>query len=86
MNVDTQTLTSFPEWLASNALLFLIVIVAAIILSVTFGFLVAAFRHGPFEGFYVLAQVIGEAVPDFLKSSPRRIWAIAMLAVRYLYR
>ena len=86
MNVDTQTLTSFPEWLASNALLFLIVIVAAIILSVTFGFLVAAFRHGPFEGFYVLAQVIGEAVPDFLKSSPRRIWAIAMLAVKEALR
>ena len=86
MNVDTQTLTSFPEWLASNSLLFLIVITAAIIVSVTFGFLVAAFRHGPFEGFYVLAQVIGEAVPDFLKSSPRRIWAIAMLSVKEALR
>ena len=86
MNADPQTLTSFPEWLANNSLLFLIVIVAAIIVSVTFGFLVAAFRHGPFEGFYVLAQVIGEAVPDFLKSSPRRIWAIAMLAVKEALR
>ena len=86
MNVDTQSLTSFSEWLASNSLLFLIVITAAVIVGVTFGFLVAAFRHGPFEGFYVLAQVIGQAVPDFLKSSPRRIWAIAMLAVKEALR
>ena len=86
MNADPQTLTSFPDWLATNSLLFLIVITAAIIVSVTFGFLVAAFRHGPFEGFYVLAQVIGEAVPDVLKSSPRRIWAIAMLAVKEALR
>ncbi len=86
MNVDTQTLTSFPDWLASNSLLFLIVVVAAIIVSVVFGFLVAAFRHGPFEGFYVLAQVVGQAVPDFLKSSPRRIWAIGMLAVKEALR
>ena len=84
--MNTETLTSFPEWLASNSLLFLIVVTAAIIVSVTAGFLVAAFRHGPFEGFYVLAQVIGEAVPDFLKSSPRRIWAIAMLAVKEALR
>ena len=86
MNVDTQSLTSFSEWLATNSLLFLIVITAAVIVGVTFGFLVAAFRHGPFEGFYVLAQVIGQAVPDFLKSSPRRIWAIAMLAVKEALR
>lgn len=84
--MNPSTLTSFPEWLASNSLLFLVVIAAAIIVSVTFGFLVAAFRHGPFEGFYVLAQVIGDAVPDFLKSSPRRIWAIAMLAVKEALR
>ena len=84
--MNVSTLTSFPEWIASNALLFLIIVAAAIIVSVTFGFLVAAFRHGPFEGFYVLAQVIGEAVPDFLKSSPRRIWAIAMLAIKEALR
>ena len=84
--MNPSTLISFPEWLASNSLLFLIVITAAIIVSVTFGFLVAAFRHGPFEGFYVLAKVIGDAVPDFLKSSPRRIWAIAMLAVKEALR
>ena len=64
MNADTETLTSFTEWLASNSLLFLIVVTAAIVVSVSFGYFVAAFRHGPFEGFYVLAQVIGEAVPD----------------------
>ena len=84
--MNTSTLTSFPEWLASNSLLFLVVVVAAIIVSVTFGFLVASFRHGPYEGFYVLAKVIGEAVPDFLKSSPRRIWAIAMLAIKEALR
>ena len=84
--MNTFTLTSYPEWLANNSLLFLIVVVTAILVSLTLGFLVAAFRHGPFEGFYVVAQVIGEAVPDFLKSSPRRIWAIAMLAVKEALR
>ncbi|MDB2686424.1 hypothetical protein N9Y42_04375 [Mariniblastus sp.] len=84
--MNPSTLISFPEWLASNALLFLIVVLAAIIVSVMFGFLVAAFRHGASEGFYVVANVIGESIPDFLRSSPRRIWAIAMLAIKEALR
>ncbi|MEM7785077.1 MAG: hypothetical protein AAF623_17130 [Planctomycetota bacterium] len=76
----------YPEWIGSGLYLFLMVLLVAIAFGVFFGFLVASFRHGPFEAFYVVAQVIGQAIPDFIKTSPRRIFAIARLSIKEALR
>jgi len=67
-------------------LLFLAVLLSGAVLGLFFGYLVSAFRHGPFEAFYVVAQVVAEAVPDFAKTSPRRVMAMARLAVKEAMR
>jgi hypothetical protein len=86
MNADSQSLVTFSEWLATNAVLFLIVVASAIVVGLLFGYVVAAFRHGAVEGFYEVAQVIGQMVPDFLNTSFRRVMAIAGLAIKEALR
>ena len=77
---------NFSDWIGSGLLLFGGIVLAAAVLGVFFGYLVASFRHGPFEAFYVVSQVIGQAIPDFLYTSPRRTWAIARLAIKEAFR
>ncbi len=76
----------FLEWFGPGILLFLGVLLVGTILGLFVGYLVSAFRHGPFEAFYVVSQVLAEAVPDFLKTSPRRVMAMAGLAVKEAMR
>ena len=83
---EEQALGTYLEWLSGSVLQFGIVIASAIVVSVFFGYLIAAFRHGPFEAFYVVAQVVGQAIPDFINTSPRRVWAIARLAIKEALR
>ena len=72
----------FSEWIGPGLLLFGGILLAATLLGLFIGYVVASFRHGPGEAFYRVAQVIGGAIPDFLYMSPRRIWAIAGLAIK----
>ena len=72
----------YSQWLSSGIVQFGFIVLTAILLGVFAGYLIAAFRHGPFEAFYVVAQVVGQAVPDFLFTSPRRTIAIARLAIK----
>ena len=86
----------FLQWLLSGssgdtpsqpALLVLAgIALAGALLGIFVGYVVASFRHGPFEAFYVVAQVIGSAIPDFLGISFRRVWAIARLAMKEAMR
>ena len=77
---------TFTEWFLPGVLLFGGIVIAAILLGLFVGYVVASFRHGPFEAFYTVAQVVGEAVPDFLGTSPRRVMAMARLAVKEALR
>ncbi len=91
-----MVVNEFPrilDWLfgsadgGSSALyIFLLLVLAAALFGLFFGYLVAAFRHGPGEAFYVVAKVIAGAGPDWLKSSPRRILAIAKLSAKEALR
>lgn len=76
----------FFQWIGPGALLFLAILVAASLLGLFVGYVVAVFRHGPFEAFYVVAQVIGDAIPDFLGMSLRRLVAIARLTAKEALR
>ena len=87
---------NFLQWLISGtggddptqpALLVLAgIALAGALLGIFIGYVIASFRHGPFEAFYVIAQVVGGAIPDFLGISLRRVWAIARLAIKEALR
>jgi hypothetical protein len=76
----------FLTWLPTAGFVFVLLLLAGGLIGIFFGYLVAAFRHGPFEAFYVVAQVVAGAIPDFLGTSPRRIHAIAGLAIKEAIR
>ncbi len=62
-----MTVEDFPNffnWIGPAALLLLGIGVAASLLGIFFGYVIASFRHGPIEAFYVVAQVVGQAIPD----------------------
>ena len=77
---------TYSQWLSGGLPLFGLILLTAVILGIFFGYVVSAFRHGPFEAFYVVAQVIAQAIPDFLHTSPRRVFAIARLAIKEALR
>ena len=80
---------NFVQWLlyggaeTQPALLVLAgIVLAGALLGVFLGYVIASFRHGPFEAFYVVAKVLGDAIPDLFGISLRRVWAIARLAIK----
>lgn len=77
---------TFSEWFLPGLILFGGIVLAAILLGLFVGYVVASFRHGPFEAFYIVAQVVGAAVPDFLGTSPKRVMAMARLAIKEALR
>jgi len=46
------------------------------------GWLAAVLRRGPAEGTVIAGQITGDAVLDILRLSPRRVWALARLAIQ----
>ncbi|MEZ6095084.1 MAG: hypothetical protein R3C03_12785 [Pirellulaceae bacterium] len=83
-NIDglNDQFMNFSQWLPGAIGIFLALVLALSLIGVFFGFLVATYRHGPGEGFYIVAQTIGQSIPDFFGTSPRRVMAIARLAVK----
>ena len=77
---------NFLEWVGPGLLLLLGISIAGTILGIFLGYVVASFKHGPFEAFYVVAKVISEAIPDAFGTSPRRILAIARLSIKEAMR
>ena len=77
---------NFLDWIGPGLLLLCGIALAGTVMGVFLGYVVASFKHGPFEAFYVIAKVIGEAIPDFLGTSPRRITAIARLSIKEALR
>ena len=81
-----ENFPNFITWISGAAGLFALILLVAVVLGIFFGYVVASFRHGPFEAFYVVAQVIAQAIPDFLGTSFRRVWAMARLAIKEAIR
>ncbi len=89
LRLDPDQFWTYWEWLfVQNGL------INALLLSVLLGligfviaYLVALVRHGPGEGFFVVARTIAELFKvDLPGSSPRRIFAIAKLAFKEAIR
>ncbi|MCA9179016.1 MAG: hypothetical protein KDB14_31345 [Planctomycetales bacterium] len=81
---------TFLEWLLPSPVdgslgalvYFSLMLLGGIAFGIFIGYLVAAARHGLGEGFYRVATILAGAIPDFLKISPRRVMAVAWLAVK----
>lgn len=74
------------EWLAYSSLIFLMIIVVGSLLAAFLSYIFCAVRHGPIEAFYIVGQTGAAAIPDFLSTSPRRVFAIARLAAKEAMR
>jgi ABC-type transport system involved in multi-copper enzyme maturation permease subunit len=72
----------YIEWLPAALLNFGIAIAVLLIIGTFFTFLAAAVRLGPSEAFYLVARILIESVPDLWLTSPRRVYALARLAVQ----
>lgn len=82
----------FSDWLLPGAhgpgalVWFIIALFLTAILGVFFGYLAAAFRHGPVEAVYVVARVVGGGMVDLARLSPRRVWAMTLLTMKEALR
>jgi hypothetical protein len=88
MVIETEILP-FWQWLlhgSSDRLgalpSFCIVIASLAILALLAGLLVTAFRHGPMQAGDIVYKVVRTAIGEVLAISPRRVMALAYLAVK----
>src|SRR5688572_18204550 len=84
-----QELLPYFQWLIYGgdgqlgALLnFLLVFLGIAMAALTIGFAVAAGRHGLMRGGDVTYKAVTSGVGEVVESSPRRIWALARLAIK----
>jgi hypothetical protein len=80
--VIENPLPRFLEWFPAAALSWLIVVAALIIAGLVVGCLVSVLRYGPRVGLGSALQTAGTGVLDLVCMSPRRVWALAWLAVK----
>ena len=87
MTIEERVPTFF-EWLLPSAdgigaLVKLIIVASAVtFLGLFVSYLIAAVRHGPIEAFYRVAKVLFTGVGDLFRTSPRRVLAMARLAIQ----
>ncbi|QDU95438.1 ABC-2 transporter permease [Lignipirellula cremea] len=77
-----QQVQPYFEWLVSALPIFFRAMLVLGIFGLIVGYLASVARHGPGEGFNVLAKHIINSVPDLVLTSPRRTWAIALLSIQ----
>jgi hypothetical protein len=72
----------FYEWIGPALLFFAQVAAILGLLALVVGYLIAAFRYGPLEGGDVTFRMIKRGLGDLISISPRRVTALAWLAVQ----
>jgi len=82
MVVDLKDVVPFLTWLPWAVLNWLVVVACVAVGSTVVGWLVAALRHGPVAATWITAAVLRDAVFDLVFLSPRRVWALARLAIK----
>jgi len=75
-----------PPWYLGAGLIFVVVVLALVVIALLGGLLVSALRYGPAAGLRITGKVVAEAVPDLVRMSPRRVWALAWLEVKHSVR
>jgi ABC-type transport system involved in multi-copper enzyme maturation permease subunit len=67
---------------SSALVLFLGTAFALAVLALVVGFLIALVRHGPLKAGDLTYRVVVNGVVELLHTSPRRVWALARLAIK----
>lgn len=75
-------LPPFLEWFPAAALSWLIVVVCLTLAALALGAIVAVLRYGPSRGLGATLRTLKSASGDLVLMSPRRVWALAWLAVK----
>jgi ABC-type transport system involved in multi-copper enzyme maturation permease subunit len=70
------------KWLPAAIAYFFELGAALALAGIVISFLVAAFRYGPLAGGDMVFRVATTAVVDLARTSPRRVWALARLAIQ----
>jgi ABC-type transport system involved in multi-copper enzyme maturation permease subunit len=73
---------AFAEWIGGAWHQWLLVVGCLAVAALLLGFLVALFRHGPRRALRMTERTLGESAADLLLISPRRIGALAYLAIK----
>ncbi len=81
-----EDFVSFADWLPGSLATFGLILVACAFLGAILAYLVGVVRYGPSEAFYKLWEGIFQAFPDLIFTSPRRVEAIARLAIQETLR
>jgi hypothetical protein len=81
-----QELVPFLQWLPGAAAQFLITLLAVAALALVAGFLVALVRHGPLKAGDIVYRVVALGFVELGRISPRRVWALARLAIKETIR
>ena len=94
MTLQPEDFWSYYEWLVrpdafmeSALLQGIVLVILAIVFGLLVGYIIAAARYGPSEGFYAVARMIRDLVRfDLPGTSLRRIFALAKLAFKEAIR
>lgn len=81
-----EEFVDFWSWIGPAAIWFLVILCVCAVLGTLAGFLISAIRNGPGEAFYSVALVSVQAIPDLVRTSPRRVYALSKLAVQEAIR
>jgi hypothetical protein len=82
MVVDPKDLITFLEWLPSALLEWVTVVACVAVAATVVGWLLAAILHGPVAATRTTGEVLRNMVIDMVRLSPRRVWALARLAIQ----
>jgi hypothetical protein len=82
MVIDPKDAVPFFEWLPWAAAEWLLIVVSAAVIVTVFGWLVSVLRHGPVAATKNTGLVLYNAVIDIAYLSPRRVIALAQLAIK----
>jgi len=69
------------EWLPQAGLTWLLVVGCLVVAAIFFGGLVCLLRYGPAAGVRMTYRAVAGGLADMVCMSPRRVWALAWLAV-----
>ena len=76
----------YLKWLPDAALHYLAVLGLLLLLGLIVGFLIAAVRYGPLAAGDMMYRLAASAGTDLIRFSPRRVFALARLAVQEAVR
>lgn len=80
--VIENLLPPFTQWFPGAILHWLLVVAVLAALGLAAGWLIAAVRAGPGWAFLGAGRLLGNTFADLARLSPRRVWALALLAFK----